>query len=164
MMSFNLAFSQIFCTEYNFNLEHNRKMKKGKLSKQCIKEVIGMDDRLVMLVSIPTLAFFIPLIFFNASLSNGLIAYLPKAIVSLVYTITYWTTVRAGIIYFRRRYPNYKQTMRRLFAYFLVITPLYIVINYTFDYAKAFLLNCLILEKLEIKLTFLRLDVALATV
>ena len=48
-------------------------MRKGRLSKRCLKEVIGMDDRMVMLIGIPVLAFFIPLIFFDATLENGLL-------------------------------------------------------------------------------------------
>ncbi len=104
-------------------------MKKIAGNKQCIREVIGMDDRLVMLFGIPLLAFFIPILFFDASLEVGLINYLPKAGVSMIYTLTYWLSVRQIIIYFRRKYPEYRQLYTRLFHNIIVIVPVYIFLN-----------------------------------
>lgn len=89
-----------------------------------------MDDRLVMLLGIPILAFFIPILFFNASLSEmGFIRYLPKAGVAMIYTSIYWLSVRQIIIYFRRKYPLYRQLYQRLFYNILVIVPVYIFLH-----------------------------------
>ena len=109
-------------------------MKKIAGSKKCIREVIGMDDRLVMLFGIPILAFFIPILFFNASLSEmGLVRYLPKAGVAMIYTLTYWLSVRQIIIYFRRKFPLYRQLYQRLAYNIMVIVPVYILLHTLLD-------------------------------
>ena len=102
----------------------------------CLKEVLGMDDRPVVLIGIPVVAFLVPLLFFNADLNDGLSTYLPKALVSFIYTLIYWITVRYVIIFFRRRFPDYRQTMKRISLNVLVIAPLYLVINRVMDFSK----------------------------
>ena len=77
-------------------------------------ESIKINDRLARIIAIPLLAFIIPLIFFNASLENGLVAYLPIWFVAIIHTLVYWEGNR--FIYFKTRklYPAVPQTHRRL--------------------------------------------------
>lgn len=102
----------------------------------CLKEVLGMDDRWLMIIGIPVLGFSVPLLFFNASLEEGFQGYLPKGLTAIVYSAVYWLTVRAVIIFFRRRFPDYRQMMKRLLYSILVITPIYIVSNQLLELAQ----------------------------
>lgn len=93
-----------------------------------IREALGFDDRWVMLVGIPIIAFFIPILFFRATLKDGLAAFMPEFISSLVFTAAYWTVVRSIFIFMRRRFQGYQHAVRRilytlgaiLIAFFLV--------------------------------------------
>lgn len=80
------------------------------------KEILGFNDRWWMIIGIPTLSFFIPILFFEASLSNGLLLYLPEWIISAVYTSLYWLSCRSIFIHFRRKYPHYYQTQKRILS------------------------------------------------
>jgi len=91
-------------------------------TKARLKEVLGFDDRIVLLIGIPVVAFLVPLLFFDATLADGIIAYLPKFVTSLIYTMAYWFSVRAIIIYIRRRFPDYKDTTKRLIYSLGIIT------------------------------------------
>ena len=86
---------------------------KNKHGKLCIRKVIGMDDRFVMLVGIPLLGFLIPLIFFRSPLTDEPSAYWVKVGVATVYSFSYWVAVRYILIYFRRRYPDFNQLGKR---------------------------------------------------
>ncbi len=79
-----------------------------------LKTLLGFDDRITLLIGIPVVAFLVPLLFFQATLADGLPAYLPKFIISLVYTMAYWFSVRAIIIYIRGRFPDYEDTRKRI--------------------------------------------------
>ena len=102
---------------------------KNKHGKLCLRKVIGMDDRLVMLIGIPTLGFLIPFVFFRSSLTGELSDYLTKALVSTSYSLAFWVAVRYMLIYFRRRYPEFNQFGKRIFYNFLALIPVYIIID-----------------------------------
>lgn len=109
-------------------------MEASKKSKMCIRKVIGMDDRIIMLICIPIMGFTIPLLFFGATLADGLSQYLPKAIIATLYTLAYWGAIRFLIIFFRRKFPDYAQMAKRLGYSFLAVIPVYTVINQTMGY------------------------------
>lgn len=109
-------------------------MGKDQEAKVCLRKVIGMDDRIIMLICIPILGFFIPLLFFKATLADGLWNYLPKAIIAFFYTLAYWGAIRFLIIFFRRKFPSYPQMAKRLGYTFLAVIPVYTVINQTMGY------------------------------
>lgn len=94
-------------------------------AKKDIKELLGIDDTWFLIIGVPIIAFIIPLLFFKSTLSNGLIPYLPKFLISLMYTVTYWLAVRAIFIRMRRQYPNYRETRKRI-----LLTGVYILIAY----------------------------------
>lgn len=75
---------------------------------------VQFDDRLMRLVGIPLIGFLMPLLFFNATLQNGLVAYLPTWISSISHTLVYWEGSRLIYIQTRRWYPAVAQTTRRL--------------------------------------------------
>ncbi len=114
-------------------------------SKSDLKEVIGFDDRLMMFLLMPVVAFLVPILFFKEDLSDGLWAYLPKFSVSLVYTIIYWLSVRAIFIYNRRKYPNHKDTSRRIITTVLMVIVVFFII-------------CTLLGKLHVSLNNMSSD------
>lgn len=91
-------------------------------SRIATKEVLGFDDRIFYMIGSLVLSFAIPLLFFKATLSNGMAIYMPKWGTSLLYTIAYWYTTRCVIIGFRRQYPGHEDTTKRLLYAAVTIT------------------------------------------
>ena len=96
--------------------------------KQCNRHLIGFNDWPVMLLGIPLIGFFMPLLFFGITLDDGLLAYMPKFIVATAHTAIYWISLRALVLYFRRRFPEHSDTHRRLFWMFVTIVPTILLI------------------------------------
>ncbi len=94
-----------------------------------LKEVLGFDDRRLMLFLIPVVAFIAPLLFFKETLTNGLIPYAPKFLISLVYTIVYWLSVRRVFIFARLKFPLYKDTRKRLSFTILLIIVIFFILS-----------------------------------
>jgi two-component system LytT family sensor kinase len=101
--------------------------------QKSVKEILGFDDTIALLMGIPIISFFVPITFFQADLSEGIIAYLPMWGVSLMYTVSYWAICRFIIIYGRRKFSSYSQTRHRLVFSFLSITASFFVINFVLD-------------------------------
>ncbi len=99
-------------------------------NKAKTKEVLGIDDRLFMLIGIPFVAFIFPLLFIESGNIRTPEAFLAKFVISLFYTSLYWVSIRAACIYFRRRFPSYRDTRKRLFYYFIAIVILYSIIEW----------------------------------
>lgn len=97
--------------------------------KAKIKDVLGFDDTGLLLIGIPVMSFLIPLLFFRATLSEGLMPYLPKWGISLMYTSTYWLSMRTLFIFMRRRFPEHIQVSKRLFYTVAVAIVTYFVLN-----------------------------------
>lgn len=97
------------------------------------REILGFDDTWFMILGIPVLSFAIPLLFFKASLADGLAAYLPEWAVSFMYTVSYWTACRWIFIYFRRRFSAYQETRKRIVYITLSVLAVYFVVNQSLD-------------------------------
>ncbi len=95
---------------------------------------IGVDDRRALLVGIPALAFVLPLLFFKETLADGLLAYLPKFLGSLVHTVAYWLVIRQIVIVFRRRFPELKETKKRILYSATSTIVAYFVLNPILDF------------------------------
>lgn len=104
---------------------------KEKLS---IRDVLGFDDRLIILIGIPAIAFLIPLLFFRATLADGLMAYMPEFLSSLMFTVAYWFSVRSIFIYMRRRYQGYQQTVKRILYTVFAILIAFFLVHYLVGY------------------------------
>ncbi len=90
---------------------------------------IGFDDRRMMLFAIPVLSFVIPLIFFGASLQEGLWSYLHKWGSSLMHTVGYWLVMRAIFIRMRRRFPGFREVGKRLLYTTLLICVAFVILE-----------------------------------
>ena len=106
-------------------------MAMGKLKSN--KEILGFDDTWFLIIGIPVVSFLIPILFFKASLSNGLAAYLPEWGISIMYTFTYWMSCRMIFIYFRRRYPGYHETRKRIVYIGIIVLLAYVVVNWSLE-------------------------------
>ncbi|MEL6660186.1 MAG: histidine kinase [Bacteroidota bacterium] len=78
------------------------------------RHLLGFNDLPIVLAGIPVVAFLMPLLFFNGTLENGFLAYWPKWKVSLFFTCFYWFTMRWFVLFFRSRFPEYKDTSKRV--------------------------------------------------
>ena len=93
------------------------------------KHLLGFNDLPIALVGIPLVAFFMPLLFFDSNLDNGLAAYWPKWKVALVFTCFYWITMRWFVLRFRSRFPEYKDTSKRILLMILTTIVLVLLLN-----------------------------------
>lgn len=103
-------------------------------ARKDIREVLGFNDTYFLIVGIPLVSFCIPLLFFNDTLSNGFFVYAPKWGISFTFTISYWFSTRAVIIYFRRRFPGYRETRKRIIYSSVFILLTYAVVNQVLKY------------------------------
>lgn len=94
-----------------------------------ITEIIGWDDRRMMLIMIPLLAALIPFLFFGIRLWPSPTEYGIHALVSLIYTTMYWLSMRQVICYFRLRFPEHNQTKRRLLFTGLAMLFIYLFVE-----------------------------------
>ncbi|MGH1433954.1 MAG: sensor histidine kinase [Lewinella sp.] len=98
------------------------------------RALLGFNDLPIALVGVPLVAFVMPLLFFNGTLENGFLAFWPKWKVSLFFTIFYWMVMRQAVLFFRSRWPEYKDTIKRLS--FMVLTTIAMVLllnNFCYD-------------------------------
>lgn len=98
-----------------------------------IREMIGFRDVWLMGIGIPLIGFLVPILFFGATLEDGLVGYLPRWGMSTLYSACYWMTVRWIFVYTRRRIPEPERVGRRIGLAFLIFLPLYLAINIGLD-------------------------------
>lgn len=98
-------------------------------SRQKRRALLGFHDLPIVLVCIPIVAFCMPLLFFGGTLENGLLAYWPKVRISLLFTCFYWFTMRWAILFFRNRFPEYKDTGKRILSLFFTTVVIVTLIN-----------------------------------
>ena len=106
-----------------------------KRQRKSTREVLGFDDTWWIVLGVPIVSFAVPLLFFRATLSEGLWAYLPHWSVSLAYTVAYWGACRGIFIYFRRRFSAYHQTRKRILYTSLAVLAAYFSINVFLDFS-----------------------------
>ncbi len=97
------------------------------------KDLLGFDDRKIMLIMIPVIAFLVPLVFFKATLAEGLLAYMPKFLTSLMFTIGYWLSVRSVFIFTRRKFPSQTETTRRIVYTVLLVIVTFFLMTFVLD-------------------------------
>lgn len=103
-------------------------MRRDKAS---IRSLLGFDDTWVLVMGIPVVGFLVPILFFNATLKDGLVAYTPELMTSLMFTVTYWLSVRQLFIIMRRRYPGYAQVRKRVVYTVAVLLVVFFIINHS---------------------------------
>jgi len=78
-------------------------------------QYMGFNDTWLRIIGIPVVGFLMPLLFFGYELSSDTLdTFIPKFFKSTTYTILYWEGVRYLTIQFRKYYPHFHQTRKRL--------------------------------------------------
>ncbi len=101
---------------------------------------IGFDDRVVMLITIPILSFIIPIVFMGCRFGRYPYFGWDKFITTLVITSTLWIGSRAIMIYFRRKYPLFKDVRKRL----IVQSSFMLLFTILFNNLLGFFFDCYI--------------------
>ena len=99
------------------------------LNKERAVQYLGFSDIPHLLIGIPVVAFLFPIVFFKADLSQGLVAYLPKFSISLIYTTGYWLSIRELLFHMRLYYRTPEETPRRIMYTVVGILLIFIVVN-----------------------------------
>lgn len=86
---------------------------------------LGFNDFWLRIFGVPIIGFLIPITFLNYEW-KGLTDYIFFSVVSMLYTFIYWEGARGITILFRKRFPQFKDTQKRLF--FKVPTILFFAI------------------------------------
>lgn len=97
---------------------------------------VGFNDYPLMLIGIPTLAFLMPVIFFQASLSEGFISYCPKWGVGIIFTAYYWIGNRSIISLFRKRYVQPSENKKRILLQSLSMILFVVISSLSIDYIQ----------------------------
>ncbi|MEM6378408.1 MAG: hypothetical protein AAF705_09350, partial [Bacteroidota bacterium] len=110
-------------------------------------EYIGFDDRWWMwLVGIPVLTFLIPFLFFGMTWDIFVRVFPQDLIEGLVYTVVFWLTCRQVTVYFRKKYPERKQNLRRVVRTVIWICGLILPISITISLMCEFLSDTFLYE------------------
>lgn len=103
------------------------------------RELLGFNDLWLVLVGVPLVSFLVPILFFKATLSNGLMDYLPKWGISFLYTTFYWLPVRWVILELRCKYREADSTAKRLFFSAISIVGIFFLVNNFMRYVEIYL-------------------------
>lgn len=87
-------------------------MKKSK--KRSTSELLGFDDRWLLVIGIPAVALIVPLVFFSKSNSEFVGQNATGYFSSLVFTTIYWLGNRQILLMVRRRFFEHKNDIRRI--------------------------------------------------
>ena len=78
------------------------------------KEILGFDDRIMMLIGIPIISLMINAILFGDFLRDGEIGLFGRChVIAFVYTAFYWITFREFHYFFIKRYQGYHELKKR---------------------------------------------------
>lgn len=100
--------------------------------KKTTKEILGLDDRWLILFGIPLVSFLVSALMFGNQMEDQILLNLTKcSMVSIVYTTIFWLTFRQTIIFFRRRFPRFEDSIKRLVLQVSTVMILYVLIKKT---------------------------------
>lgn len=84
------------------------------MSKLSNREILGFHDWPLILIGTPILGFLIPIVFFGMPFEPNNLDFYLKWFKSAIYVIANWTLARYLIIFFRKRFPNERQIVKRI--------------------------------------------------
>lgn len=104
------------------------------MRKHTFRELCGFDDRLLMLVGIPTASVLISLLIFNEIAMAGDWRYFLICFpISMLYTSIYWLFMRWFYSHLRVKYPHEQEIWPRLLGNLLAFLFMFTVINWGVD-------------------------------
>lgn len=100
------------------------------------RELLGFNDFWFIVVGAPVIAFLMPLLFFEVTLNQGLVAYLPTWGISLLYTLAFWLPIRWVILELRCKFRSADSTAKRIILSFLSIVTIFFVVKFIMSYVE----------------------------
>jgi len=97
---------------------------------QSNREILGFDDKWLILFGIPIISFIISIIFFSDQLveSPGFF-FRGCMLVSFIHTLIYWMIFRQVVIYLRRQFPKIEDVGKRILRLGIVFLVIYFASN-----------------------------------
>ena len=98
------------------------------------KEILGFDDRWLMILGIPAASFFVSAMMFGNQFETNILYNLTRcSVVSVIYTVIYWFTFRQIFIELRKRYPAVKDSVKRIVFQTILILIAYTAVKLLMD-------------------------------
>lgn len=102
------------------------------------REILGFDDRWLMLIGIPVASFLVSALMFGNQFEENILYNLSKcSMVSVIYTTIFWFTFRQIFIELRRRFPAVRDAVKRLVLQTILILVAYFAIKVLMDFLIA---------------------------
>ncbi|MEL6866896.1 MAG: histidine kinase [Bacteroidota bacterium] len=93
-------------------------------------ELLGFDDRWLMIIGIPIVGVLMTVIMYPTyEAEMGVLMFMRCNTVTLMYTIIYWFVFRKIFLYFRNRFPNHRQSLKRIILQFTAVLISYFTIK-----------------------------------
>ncbi len=100
------------------------------MNKKCFQDIVGFDDKWIIIVGLPVASVLISLLLFNEYYVKGDLPFLMVCIpMSFVYTGAFWYALRWAYTNIRLKYPHAHQLGRRLILMLLVFIVVNFVVN-----------------------------------
>ncbi len=98
------------------------------------KEILGFDDRWLMLLGIPGASFLVSALMFGDQFEQNVFYNLSKcSLVSISYTIIFWFSFRQIFIELRKRYPSVEDSVKRITLQVILVLIAYFVIKFLME-------------------------------
>ncbi|MFZ4473586.1 MAG: sensor histidine kinase [Saprospiraceae bacterium] len=100
------------------------------MNKKCFQDIVGFDDKWIIIVGLPVASVLISLLLFNEYYVKGDLPFLMVCIpMSFVYTGAFWYALRWAYTNIRLKYPHAHQLGRRLVLMLLVFIVINFIVN-----------------------------------
>jgi two-component system, LytTR family, sensor kinase len=100
------------------------------------KRYLGFNDRWLMLIGIPIVSYVISALMFGHNFEEDIFFNISKcSLIGLVYVSVYWVVFRELFIYFRKKYPELKESVTRIVYQVITILVVYFLIKILLDIA-----------------------------
>jgi len=96
------------------------------------KDILGFDDKWLMIIGIPLVSFIVNAILFGKYIGEGIQIFFGSCLgISFTYTVIYWISFREGYYILLKKYKRPDQTIRRLILTVIMSIVGYSVLNIT---------------------------------
>lgn len=94
------------------------------------KKYLGFNDKWLMLIGIPVVSYIISALMFGHVFEEDVLCNIAKcSFVGLIYVTVYWLVFRELFIFFRKRYPELKESVSRVIYQVLAIIIVYLIVG-----------------------------------
>ncbi|MEM9823164.1 MAG: histidine kinase [Bacteroidota bacterium] len=94
------------------------------------REILGFNDKWLIILGIPMISFVISVIFFSDQLMESPVYFFRDCmLVAFVHTLIYWMILRQVVIYLRRQFPKIEDVQKRIIRLGITFLVLYFALN-----------------------------------